>query len=129
MKLYHFTSEMHFEHIKKTGLSRGDVPLSPMGGINYPWLTRDPERKKQSWSFGSVVDKQEVRITVEIPMPDENLITWSTLAEKEGVDRGWYAALNEAGGGGAEDWYVYRGVIPPEWFVEIDHKSEVKLDS
>lgn len=121
MRLYHFTSKHHLPGIVAQGLVRGDVPTSPMGGFNAVWLTSDPDAGEQGWSRGTFFDKTEVRLTVLVP-DLAKLKHWPTLAKEMDVDPAWYHALDEAGGGGSDNWYVYRGVIPPENIEAIEHK-------
>ena len=111
--LYHFTSRYHLSHILEDGLVRGDVPTSPTGGFNAVWLTRDPKAGVQKWARGSFLDKTEVRLKVTVP-DLAKLKYWPSLAAELGVQPWWYAALDKAGGGGSENWYVYTDVIPPE---------------
>jgi len=88
-----------------------------MGGFNAPWLTSDPEAGSQGWAGGGF--KTAVRITVQIPDGDDNLYHWPEMAALLKMDPTWYQALHQAGGGGSDDWYVYTGVIPPAWFLDV----------
>lgn len=118
--LYHYTSRFHLKAILASRvLSRGDVPLSPTTGANAVWLTDDPEANRQGWRRGSVLDKAEVRITVEIPAEDPNLSRWSDFARKHGVDPAWYAVLDQVAGGGSQRWWLYTGFIPRALFSEV----------
>ena len=117
MRLYHFTNHLWLPLILDAGISRGDVPTSPTGGFNAPWLTVDPEPAAQGWVAGT--GKDAVRITVEVPDGDPRLHHWPALAAQLGVDPTWYAVLDRVGGGGSESWYVYEGVVPPGWFVDV----------
>lgn len=121
MKLYHFTSKMHLPGIMQEGLTRGDVPVTPTGGLNHPWLTDDPEPRQQQWAQGCVYNKVQMRITVELP--DDPLVydlrRWPELATELGVDPHWYAALEKVGGGKGEHWYVTRKPVPTSCFTEI----------
>ena len=116
---YHFTSLWHFEAILTEGyISRGDVPLTPSGGYNALWLTKDPDWDRQGWAGGSEICKTEVRLT--IMLPDEALPYlkhWPELANAENVEERWYRALAQ-GGGNPEDWYVFMGRIPLRWVLE-----------
>jgi hypothetical protein len=120
--LYHFTSRYHLKGIMSQGLIRGDVPTSPMEGFNAIWLTSDPDAGAQGWSAGTVFNKTEVRLTVSVP-DIAKLKHWPSLAKKLSVDPGWYHALDEAGGGGSDNWYVYMGTIPPENIEAIERKE------
>lgn len=117
MQLYHFTRPSNVEDIQRLGIIRGDVPTTPGGGFNAPWLTDDPEPASQSWIV--MTDKNKVRITVNIKN-DNKLRKWSSFAKSAGVDGTWYAMLDRAGGGKSESWYIHMGRIPPTWITNIE---------
>jgi hypothetical protein len=147
MLLYHFTAEEFLESLKREGLTRGDVPTSPSTGRNGVWLTSlrathdhgqgdgtrstivTPTLRLQIPSCrylpdGDVLqdlDKLAIRIAVRIPRCDRKLVKWSTWAPGR-LEVNWLATLNRLGGGPAiaNTWYIYWGVIPPDWFVKID---------
>jgi hypothetical protein len=53
---YHFTAKEYLDSICSFGLSKGDVPLSPMGkGLNAVWLTTDPQPHGHGVDRGSVL--------------------------------------------------------------------------
>jgi hypothetical protein len=124
LTLYHFTSPEYLKSIKQHGIIKGDVPTSPVDGFNAPWLTDNDSWSMQSWSRGSVLDKSSVRMTVEVPVDDPNLVLWSELAEEENVTEAWYNILNETAGGSAKHWYVYRGKVPVEWITQIEDRPK-----
>jgi hypothetical protein len=116
MKLYHFTKELWLKDIMAFGIVRGDVPITLDGGFQAPWLTTDPKPKNQKWSGDTI----SYRIEVEIDhVNDRNLWKWSVLAERLSVDPDWYRILDETGGGGSDNWYVYLGRIKPSTFKNI----------
>jgi len=118
--LYHFTSRLHLPAILSSGaLSRGDVPLSPTGGVNAVWLTDDPEANRQGWRHGSIVDKGEVRITVRIPVGDPALHRWQDFAREMKVEPSWYSVLDQVAGGGSDRWWLYAGLVPKALFAEV----------
>ena len=121
---YHFTSEERVESIRKSGIIKGDVPTTPTEGFNTPWLTNDGTWASQGWGRGSTFDKSSVRITVEVPTDDGKLEYWPDLAENEKVSESWYNTLDEAAGGGSENWYVYRGKIPSDWITNIENRPD-----
>ena len=124
--LYHFTAVERVAGVGRAGIIKGDVPITPGGGYNAPWLTDDPSfGDAQGWSHGSFQDKQRIRFTVEIPEDHQHLLKkWSVLAQEENVDPHWYEALNKAGGGTADHWYVYHGVIPPSWIIDVQDRDD-----
>jgi len=138
-ELYHFTSHYHLPSILRYGIAKGDVPITPSGGYNSPWLTDDPHFLAQTWVHPSPpelnMDKAEVRLTVFIPTNDTSLWSWPTLAVHEKMDKVWFEALNAPvtryGVGvdvhNHERWYVYQGRIPPEWVQEVTFKTHVNF--
>lgn len=123
MKLYHYTSNFHIEAIMQNGLSRGDVPITPTGlGENAVWFSTSPEPTEQGWVEGSIVDKTQIRITVNIPLSHPNLKKWTKYAAKR-LDPEWRSVLNHYGGGTEKQWYIYFGVVPPAQFVSIDYRT------
>lgn len=117
LRLYHYTSPWHLPAILDDGLTRGDVPLTPTGGTNAVWLTGDPNPAVQGWAGGF---KTAVRITVDLDSGDPRLVKWSDYATERGVDPGWHKILDQTGGGGANDWYLYFGRIPAETFESVE---------
>jgi|APSaa5957512535_1039671.scaffolds.fasta_scaffold93897_1 hypothetical protein len=138
--LYHFTCEIHLPSIMihlpsimQEGLTRGDVPTSYDGGFNAPWLTSDSSwMGNTGWAGsglrnGTEIDKNKFRLTVRVPDSDANLRHWPELANELEVDKAWYAALDESGGGGSDNHYVYRGSIPRSWITKVDTKVSIKV--
>ena len=113
--LYHFTHPERIDDIIAEGLIYGDVPTSPEGGFNAVWLTSDKNPVSQGWTQGG--GKAKARLTVDIPEEDveQSLWKWLDLAEHAGVEKWWLEILNATGGGGQRRWYVYLGIIEPEW--------------
>lgn len=127
MILYHFTDPRRIPSIKKSGIIKGDVPITVWGGFNAPWFTTDSEAGNQSWEAGT--GKSDARITVEIPDGDSKLVKWTDLISEElnkleGEEKAgrqkWYNVLNEVGGGGQDNWYIYKGIVSPNWIKKID---------
>lgn len=71
------------------------------------------------------VDKTAVRLTVQIHKGDPLLLTWKKASRRLGITTAYYRELDASGGGGARDWYVYFGVIPPEWISRIETKEQL----
>lgn len=137
MKLYHFTCLDYLESILATGISRGEVPITPTHVENSPWLTRDPDPGGQCWDHGVRrhltederrmmsrlngvevpagkvwPNKREIRLTVRIPRRDRNLVHWPKYARKR-LHPDLYAALGERSI--QDKWFIYRGAIPKDW--------------
>lgn len=128
MILYHFTASYNVPYIKKSGISRGDVPITITGGYNAPWFTSDPNPASQGWDAGG--PKSEIRITVNFPDGDKNLLKWTDVikGELDALDnpsdkksrKAWYDVLNQVGGSGQDNWYIYKGVVPASWIKKIE---------
>lgn len=116
--LYHFTRPAYVDDIMKGGIAYGDVPVTPSGGFNAPWLTDDPAPTIQQWIQGT--DKNKVRITVDIKN-DKNLRKWDSYARNIHIEDWWYKALDFSGGGGSEHWYIFLGRIPPQWITDVEY--------
>jgi hypothetical protein len=127
--LYHFTAQAHLAEILQQGLSLGDVPTSEADGVNAVWLTTDPgpaghrlqlylEHHGKMPPAGRY-DKRLVRIKVRISSRDPNLKHWPRWAKKR-LQPDWYETLNQTGGGKAETWYLYFGVIPAADFIAVE---------
>lgn len=116
MRFYHFTYPYRVSSILMEGLDTGDVPLSISSGFNAPWVTRDPNPMNQMWTgFSNGKGKSGARLIVDIPDDDPNLLWWPAVASAFNVEDWWYKALDRTGGGGSDNWYIYKGVIRPEW--------------
>ena len=144
VRLYHFTALEYLDSILSEGITRGDLPLSPTRQGRAVWLTQNANPIAQTWTpegeqlltaeeraaheyaFGTppppgakVADKRAVLIAVDVPSGDRLLYQWLRYARLRGVKREWLRALNSS-----PDWYIYRGAIPPEWFVEVEAISD-----
>jgi len=125
--LYHFTSRWVLPRILQKGITRGDVPIhpgetgNPEDGIGFsaPWLTADKGWDEQlSWTALSILNKQEVRLTVEVEETDPNLISWEQLCEKYQIPGYWQSALRTDPD--KHDWYIYLGGIPPQMIKQVE---------
>ena len=121
MRLYHFTAAEYLEGIKQNGIVRGHVATSPTEALQAPWLTSDPSWEAQRWTHSSAHDKSRFRLTVEIPDNTRGLWHWPRLARELKVSPEWFKIQSDLRGD-PEPWYVFYGVIPPEWIVAIDER-------
>jgi len=140
MIFYHFTSRQHLHGIAQTGLSRGDVPVTPNGpGLIAVWLTTDAKPKGHGLPDGESpvqltpemriqfgipadatvlsVNKQAVRFKLKIPSTDRRLTHWPRWARKRLAPE-WYDELRRAGGERSETWWLYWGTIAPTELLE-----------
>ena len=112
MKLYHFTSIIHYDEMQKIGQMKptGDVPITPGGGFRATWLTTDLNPKHQLWAKGSMLDKIQIRIEVNLKPDTEGLAYWPSLIPLFYMNESWVKALAEAGGN-PKSWYIYVNYI------------------
>ena len=126
--LYHFTALRFKKNIEKHGLRIGGIPqtvVPPRIDWGWVWLTQSPDFK-QSWNsmFMIKYDRAAVRFDVAIPDSEKgNLVKW-TDGGKLLTEPATYRDLTRFGD--PENWFVFRGKIPPSWFVSISLKSEVE---
>jgi len=125
MKLYHFTCREHLPKILVEGLTRGEVPLGPSRTETAVWFTTVDHAEKGEHGLAlSIYDKTAVRITVDIPSHDSKLHRWSHYAKFRKVHPYWYGILDKTGGGFSHTWFIYRGIILPNKFLDIYTKKE-----
>jgi hypothetical protein len=120
--LYHFTCRTWWHFIKQVGIDRGEAPTSRLGRENWPNLTSNLDPQPQGWAVPGklLFNKTAVRIAVRIPPDDDRLVSFRTFADSHGMDRRFYQALDRNGGWQARYWWLYRGLVVPEWFVDVE---------
>jgi hypothetical protein len=115
MILHHFTSLQHLPFILKDGLLKPtesnigspNPQWSPAGlaiGPDVVWFLDEEEPTFGHGLNGSIVDKGNVRITVEVGYP----VKWTDWQWTAKMHPAWKHHLLEAAGGpeAAEHWYV-----------------------
>ena len=123
MNLRHYTSPWHIAGIAAHGLTRGDVPTSPTGGFNAVWFTDDASDPEGD-AHGLNDFKTAYRLTVTIPDGAlDRLCRWTDLCDALDVAPAWAAILNDLGGGKADTWYVFRGVVPVDWITRVERRG------
>lgn len=140
--LHHFTTLHYLQAILAEGL-RADPKAVLLASMSPPkdpfhraygfipeafgvWLTENPHPSGQQWACGSIYNKKEVRLDIEIPVSDSALIGWRDLAERLKLSRQAYRILDQSGDYGAKHWWVYQGIIPSEWIRGI-HLTEAEI--
>jgi hypothetical protein len=126
MKLYHFTSNLHLWSVLKNGLISGVIPTNVISGvvsfeINCQWLTKNG-CFNQSWNESTTLSYNRTanRLTIEIPLAyTVNLIKWTDYCKTptNNAQKETFRILNSDGD--PENWYIYKGHIPPEWITEV----------
>jgi hypothetical protein len=116
--LYHFTNLANLPTILREGLVKGRVPLAPTDYRRAPNLTSNPNPRAQHWALGGATDKTKVRLSVRIPEGEPRLEAWRDVCRRLRVDQHWQRGLDPFGQG--KSWFVFRGVMPPEWITVVD---------
>jgi hypothetical protein len=125
VRLYHFTAEHLLDRIKREGLTMGGVVVSlfpPKIKNGYRWLTLNPEFS-QSWNAQFLVkyDRAAIRIEIEVPLTSPRLMKWVPRG-RELTTIQTYEDLNRFGD--PENWFVWKGDIPPTWFVGVATRQQ-----
>lgn len=122
MRLYHFTSTAHLPVILREGRLRVTESnlsmLIPHVGPDVVWFVDTPELGDYDHGLsGSIVDKREVRFTVDVPDTwVRHYLTWAMHSPD--ADTATLAAMISTAGGheAAEHWYVtFRSVWRNRW--------------
>jgi hypothetical protein len=125
MILYHFTSAHLADKIKRKGLTLGALPWNldkhgcPEMRPGHQWLTTNPDFHQPWCMLGNLpFARNAVRFSVEVPKDRlDRVAKWLELCAK--FKPHCAEEINRTGGD-VENWRVYRGTIPPTWFVAID---------
>lgn len=131
MKLYHFCAAHMVASILKNGLTLGQCTIFyPMGEKLIPkcqWLTSESDPEKQSWATARLIQysRTAYRLTIEIPYQAQRKLHRAAdfimqyPLEARGLVIGWE---------GSENWYIFKGIVPPEWIAaccqmpqEVEH--------
>ena len=128
MKLYHFTSRHHIGRCLKEGLTIGAIPVSmnpPEFYNGYQWLTKN-KSFHQSWCdnpYSSLPYKRnDFRITIKIPRLEikrKRLMNCLWFCKNTPDERIRVAAEVLNMFGDPENWYVFHGIVRPEWMKKV----------
>jgi len=113
MTIFHFTGIFALAGIVRAGIAHGEVAVTPVHVIDFPWFTSDFAHAGQSDWVGSIRSKLALRLEVVFDQKDQQLARWRDYAKRLKLRADWYEELtgpNVANNGRA--WYVYRGVVP-----------------
>lgn len=126
MILYHFCTAESAEKILRDGITEGLTPIWNGGELilDRPaqWLTREPDARKQSWNTKTLIadDRTAYRLTVRIPESYGKKLYRASAYIKQFPKENWDLVFDW---GGSEQWYVYRGKIPPRWIIGCKAKK------
>lgn len=116
MKLYHFTAKKFEKSIDKNGLTIGGILCLENGDTifkqTFIWLTKNPSNK-QSWNVQKAIpyDRTEIKYEIDILCPSRNLYSFDKAKRIFNL----HPDLSQFGD--FENWYIYRGAIPRNWFI------------
>ena len=123
--LYHFTANQLIERVRREGLTRGIFPhhideqsgkVICIGG--YQWLTRESSFE-QPWALLGQLPLSKTGWRITVAIPDERLRSlahWPTLCARHNPQCA--DAFNAIPG--SSDWFVFKGRIPPAWFMATE---------
>ena len=130
-KLYHFTSTAHLPLIFKSGYlklteSNLTAPSNYFDSLPKPehllykpvvWLTTSKDGNKLGIE-GSVVDKKEVRITLN---KKKHYISWKKWSKQNKIKSSWANWLNRSGN--SDEWYISEKII------EINAENILRIEN
>ena len=130
MELYHFTARHLFEQIKTEGITKGMAPICKYPEIRwskkYRWLTHNPSFS-QAWDKGLTIPYSRTDIRIKINIPEEkNIIWWLNYCESK-KNHPFIRDLNNQNFTNPNEWYLYQGNIPVNWFIEAIDRNEVNV--
>lgn len=127
MILYHFCAAHMVESILEEGLTEGIFPHME-GDAFEPipkcqWLTADDDPKQQSWATRIMVkySRTAYRLTINIPESYRKKVIRATDFVKGMPQYDQDLIYNWAG---YENWYIFKGKIPPKWIVGCHKMKE-----
>src|SRR5690242_9515965 len=116
MELAHYTHILKLANIVREGIAKGEIAVTPVDVINFPWFTSEFSQNAQEGWVGINGAKLTLRLEVEFSKHDERLVRWRDYAARLRVRDDWYkkttgpkVAIN------GRTWFIYRGVVPFEW--------------
>lgn len=124
MILYHYTTTVHLLNILRNGfLKTVESNISERrehAGPDVVWLTDDPDlqRTGASWYNAHIVDKTEVRFTIET----DAAVPWPVFARQHAISQKWYRILGRSGGDPSR-WYVQPSIIWKDSWRAVDLRS------
>jgi hypothetical protein len=113
MILAHFTNIFPLAGIVRNGISDGEIAVTPVHVVNFPWFTSEFSRDAQEDWVGENRGKLALRLEVEFREDDERLVRWRDYAKRLRLRGDWYEKMTGPHvGRNGRDWYVYRGIVP-----------------
>src|SRR5690348_12292369 len=112
MELAHYTHIFKLANIVQEGIAKGEIAVTPVDVINFPWFTSEfSQNAQEDWANINPA-KLTLRLDVEFSKNDERLVRWRDYATRLRIRDDWYekttgrrVALN------GRTWFVYRGMV------------------
>jgi len=131
VRLYHFTSVLHWPRIANSGvLAGGEANLDMFRANVGPaviWLLDTPTVDFPHGLEGSIVDKTRIRFTIDTSLA----IKWTDWRDAALMEPSWRQALIDTAGGesAADHWYVLPtpGLREKRWVEVRDMHEDVVL--
>ena len=120
MILYHFCPAHMVKGILREGLTKGAYPIWDGDELSLmkdtQWLTTESNPKKQSWATSNLIEysRTDYRLTVDIPGNYRKKVVGAYEFIKDFSEENRDPVEKYEG---SDDWYIYRGKIPPKWIV------------
>uniref|UniRef100_A0A6M3LCZ7 DUF4433 domain-containing protein n=1 Tax=viral metagenome TaxID=1070528 RepID=A0A6M3LCZ7_9ZZZZ len=129
IKLYHFTSRHHIRGCIKEGLKFGHIPVSidpPKIIPGYQWLTKNKSFEQEWEKYSSLKYRRNYyQITIIIPKKyQKNLYKWLFFCKNTTNPEIINASKTLNMFGDPHKWYIYRGIVSPDWFVKVNINPE-----
>jgi hypothetical protein len=116
MKLAHYTHIMPLPRIVQDGIAKGEVTITPIHVLNFPWFTSEFSQDAQEDWVRFTPSKRTLRLEVEFPEDDERLVRWRDYAKRLRLRADLYERMTGPNTGrNGRTWFVYRGVVPFDW--------------
>lgn len=129
MKLYHFTAKRFVNSIKKTGLSKGMIPVSikpPKFLPNYQWLTSNASFNQHCLKGSGLLPYSRTEARFEIHIPEEHHDKLNLFFNCKHLCPDLFDVLVSQGD--PENWYIYHGFIPNSWLRKLTFQKEVESE-
>lgn len=132
MKLFHFCGRRFVESILREGLTKGTFPKPTKLGWDFTrfrqWLTEEPDANKQSWATRYTIHYGRTDCRLIVDIPDEYMGNLKRAVEYvQNMPREHRRIVTDWPG--SDKWFIYIGVIPPEWITLPEGKQNEKEKS
>lgn len=132
MKLFHFCGKHFVESILREGLTKGTFPRPTKSGWDFTrfrqWLTEEPDASKQSWATRHTLHYGRTDCRLIVDIPDEYMGNLKRAVDYvQNMPREYRRIVTDWPG--SDKWFIYIGVIPPEWIALPEGEQNEKEKS